>query len=62
MPEYLIECLFNFVELYNKSKHEVNLDENRERLFMASDAIVGYLAERIMGYEILKIVEYDSTN
>lgn len=62
IPEYIIDGLFNFVKIYNKAKHDVNLDDNRERLFMPSDAIVGYLAARIIGYELLKIVDHDSTN
>jgi len=61
IPVVLIEGLFSFVKIYNKSKHEVNHDEDRERLFMPSDAIVGYLAARIMGYKLLRTIGHDST-
>ena len=58
----LIEGLYLFVKLYNKSKHEVNHDDSRERLFAPSDAIVGYLSARIMGYKLLNIIKHDSIN
>lgn len=57
----LINSLFAFVKLYNKSKHEINQDEERERLFNLSDAIVCYLAARIIGVKILAVIEHRST-
>ncbi|MCT4508968.1 MAG: hypothetical protein N4A48_09445 [Tepidibacter sp.] len=60
IPTELINHLFKFVKIYNKSKHEVNQNEGRKRLFMPSDAIVGYLAARIIGYRLLQLIEHDS--
>lgn len=40
--------------LYNKSKHEVNQDNERERLFFPADALVVYLSARILGRRLLK--------
>ncbi|WP_066507620.1 hypothetical protein [Abyssisolibacter fermentans] len=60
LPNEIVEDLFKFIALYNKSKHEINLDDKRKRLFMASDAIIGYLGARIIGYRILKMIEHDS--
>lgn len=48
------ECLYIFIKLYNKSKHEVNQDRTRERLFSVSDALVVYLAVRILGNRIIQ--------
>ena len=53
LGEKTIEGLFVFIRLYNKSKHEVNMDRTRERLFSVSDALVVYLAARILGKRIL---------
>ncbi|WML51693.1 hypothetical protein RCG17_19980 [Neobacillus sp. PS3-12] len=61
IPRFLIDGLFYFVKNYNLSKHEVNMDEERERLFIADDAIICYLAARIIGHELLKLIEHDST-
>lgn len=44
-----------FVPIYNKSKHEVNQDEERERLFDPADALIAYTCSRILGKEALKI-------
>lgn len=60
IPKALIDNLFAFVKIYNKSKHEINQDENRERLFMPEDAIISYLAARIIGYRLLEILDHDS--
>lgn len=40
--------------LYNKSKHEVNQDDERERMFFPADALVVYLSARILGTRLLK--------
>lgn len=56
----LIDGLFVFVKLYNQSKHDVNQDENRERMFSESDALISYLAARIIGVELLKLIKHDS--
>ena len=61
IPQYIIDGLFQFVNLYNKSKHEVNQDNDRERLFMPDDAIVCYLAARVIGFEVLSILGHEST-
>lgn len=49
-----VEQLERFTRLYNKSKHEVNQDEERERQFYPSDALVAYVSARILGVELLK--------
>jgi hypothetical protein len=54
LPQHLIEPLKPFVELYNKSKHDVNQDEERERLFSPADALIGYISARILGKGLLK--------
>lgn len=50
----VIQALYDFVQIYNRSKHEVNQDETRERLFSTDDAIVTYFATRILGVSILQ--------
>lgn len=50
----VIQALYDFVQIYNRSKHEVNQDETRERLFSTDDAIVAYFATRILGVSILQ--------
>ena len=54
IPQHLIEPLQLFIKLYNKSKHEVNQDEERERLFSPADALIAYISARILGKELLK--------
>jgi len=54
LPQNLIEPLKVFVKLYNKSKHEVNQDEERKRLFSPADSLIGYISARILGKEFLK--------
>lgn len=60
IPNDLIVNLFHFVKIYNKSKHEVNEDDNRKRLFMPDDAIIAYLASRIIGVKLLEFLRHDS--
>lgn len=50
----VIQALYDFVQIYNRSKHEVNQDETMERLFSTDDAIVAYFATRILGVSILQ--------
>ena len=50
----VIQALYDFVQIYNRSKHEVNQDEPREWLFSTDDAIVVYFATRILGVSILQ--------
>lgn len=50
----IIESLYNFVAVYNRSKHEINQDESRSRMFNAYDAIVAYFTVRILGIIILQ--------
>lgn len=50
----IIQALYDFIQIYNRSKHEVNQDETRERLFSTDDAIVVYFATRILGVNILQ--------
>lgn len=52
-----IYCLYKFINLYNKSKHEVNQYQERERLFSPADALVIYMGARILGNEILRMID-----
>jgi hypothetical protein len=54
LPTDIIEKLDLFLELYNKSKHDVNQDEERERLFSPADALIAYISARILGKELLR--------
>lgn len=54
LDDNIIQELYDFVQIYNRSKHEVNQDETRERLFSTDDAIVVYFATRILGVNILQ--------
>ena len=49
----LTEALLKFVKLYNMAKHEVNMFEERPRLFCEADAIVCYFSARIIGQAVL---------
>lgn len=53
LENVLIEALFKFVKLYNMAKHEVNMFEERPRLFCEADAIVSYFSARIIGQAVL---------
>lgn len=53
IDEKTIQSLLVFVRLYNMSKHEVNQDESRDRLFSAEDALIAYLSARILGFRLL---------
>lgn len=44
--------------LYNKAKHEVNMLEERPRLFLAADAIVCYFCARIIEQAVLTELKY----
>lgn len=54
LDDCIIQALYDFIQIYNRSKHEVNQDETRERLFSTDDAIVVYFATRILGVNILQ--------
>lgn len=54
LDDNIIQALYDFIQIYNRSKHEVNQDETRERLFSTDDAIVVYFATRILGVNILQ--------
>jgi len=42
-----------FVKSYNSSKHGVNQNEERERLFSPADALISYISARIIGKQLL---------
>ena len=50
----IIKAFFEFVTIYNRSKHEINQSVDRERMFNACDAIVAYFAARELGIVILR--------
>jgi len=54
LPVNIIKSLSLFVRIYNLSKHGVNQEETRERLFSPADALVAYTSSRMLGKEILK--------
>lgn len=56
--EVIIESLLKFVVLYNKAKHEVNMLEDRPRMFSVEDAVVCYFSARIIGQVILTKLRY----
>lgn len=55
--ENIIDKLKLFIDLYNISKHEILSNEELDRTFHADDAIICYLACRIVGKEILLIID-----
>lgn len=55
--EDIINKLKLFIDLYNISKHEILSDEKLGRTFHADDAIICYFACRIVGKEILLIID-----
>ena len=54
----IIEALNIFSKIYNISKHEVNQDENRERLFNTYEAITAYYSARVLGVHLLRKINY----
>lgn len=52
------DAMFRFVELFNKSKHDINQDNDRDRFFTPADAIVGYFSARIIGQNILMKIDF----
>lgn len=58
IDKVLIEALLKFVKLYNMAKHQVNMFEERPRLFCEADAIVCYFSARIIGQAVLIKVNY----
>ncbi|MDD4781132.1 MAG: hypothetical protein PHT02_11115 [Tissierellia bacterium] len=57
-----IVALEGFVKIYNLSKHEINQDENRERLFNAYEAIATYYSARILGVHLLRKINYPKSS
>lgn len=55
--ENIINQIKLFVDLYNISKHEILSDESLDRTFHADDAIICYFGTRIVGKEILLIID-----
>ena len=53
----IIHQLYMFVKIYNLSKHEINQDESRDRMFNAKDAIVSYFTARVIGINLLKLID-----
>lgn len=62
LPIELIGELKLMLRNYNISKHDINIDEERERTFLTEDAIIYYLACRKIGIKILKIINTPLTN
>ena len=58
----IIIALDNFVKVYNLSKHEVNQDESRERLFNAHEAVIAYFSARVLGVYLLRKINYPKSS
>lgn len=58
----IIVALDNFVKIYNLSKHEVNQDESRERLFNAYEAVTAYYSARVLGIYLLRKLNYPNSS
>ncbi len=58
----IIVALDRFVKIYNLSKHGVNQDENRERLFNACEAITAYYSARVLGVHLLRKINYPKSS
>ncbi|NLD49230.1 MAG: hypothetical protein GX660_18880 [Clostridiaceae bacterium] len=56
--DVIIGALFKFIILYNRAKHEVNMFEERPRMFSEVDAVVCYFCARIIGQEVLVELGY----
>ena len=54
IPHDSIGALRLCTDLYNMSKHDVNQNEDRERLFSPGDALISYVSARILGVELLR--------
>lgn len=57
LQEEVIVKLKLFIDLYNISKHEILSDDELDRTFHADDAIICYFACRIVGKEILLLID-----
>lgn len=53
-----IISLENFVKIYNLSKHEVNQEQSRARLFNAYEALTAYYSARVLGVQLLRKIKY----
>lgn len=60
--ENIINNLKMFIEIYNISKHEILSDEELDRTFHADDAIICYLACRVVGKQILLEIDHIRTS
>jgi len=58
----IILGLQNFVKIYNLSKHEVNQDDSRERLFNAYEAVTAYYSARVLGVYLLRKIDFPKCN
>ncbi|MGB4660763.1 MAG: hypothetical protein WBI07_16450 [Mobilitalea sp.] len=58
----IIVALDNFAKVYNLSKHEVNQDETRDRLFNAYEAVTAYYCARVLGIHLLRKINYPNSS
>lgn len=61
VDDNIIIALDNFVKVYNLSKHEVNHDEARDRLFNAYEAVTAYFSARVLGVHLLRKINYPNS-
>ncbi|MEK3977346.1 hypothetical protein MKZ20_21720 [Psychrobacillus sp. FSL K6-2684] len=59
--EYIVPFQ-QFIKLFNMAKHEINMDEERERLFSYVDALILYYLARILGVYLLNKMDEDEFN
>lgn len=58
----IITALNKFVKVYNLSKHEVNQDDTRDRLFNAYEAVTAYYSARVLGVHLLRKINYPNSS
>lgn len=62
IEEEHIEPFQRFIKLFNMAKHQINMDDDRERLFSYVDALILYYVARILGLYLLSKMNNDDFN
>lgn len=57
----IIDALYDFVKIYNRSKHEINQDMTKDRMFNVADALVAYFAVRMIGVFLLQKINVEES-
>lgn len=61
IEQKIIDALYDFVKIYNRSKHEINQDMTKDRMFNAADALVAYFAVRMIGVFLLQKINVEES-